>query len=135
MPSKPRVVLDTNVLLSALIFGGKPRQVVELLARDLIQAVTSEAILTEMRRTVARKFPDFTDDLARMELLLEEDAETVKLGGVTVAVCRDPDDNRVLETAVIGDCGYIISGDKDLLPLKKYQTIRILKPADFLETF
>lgn len=135
MTNKPRVVLDTNVLLSALVFGGRPRQVVELLARDLIDVVISEEILTEMRRHVANKFPAFTDDLVKFEMLLEQDSELVKLGGITITVCRDADDNRILETAVLGSCEYIVSGDKDLLVLERYKSIQILKPAEFLEQF
>lgn len=135
MTNKPRVVLDTNVLLSALVFGGRPRQVVELLARDLIDLVISEEILTEMRRHVANKFSAFTDDLVKFEMLLEQDSELVKLGGITITVCRDADDNRILETAVLGSCEYIVSGDKDLLVLERYKNIQILKPAEFLEQF
>jgi putative PIN family toxin of toxin-antitoxin system len=135
MTNKPRVVFDTNVLLSALVFGGRPRQVVELLARDLIDVVISGEILTEMRRHVANKFPTFTDDLVKFEMLLEQDSELVKLGGITITVCRDADDNRILETAVLGSCEYIVSGDKDLLVLERYKNIQILKPAKFLEQF
>ena len=135
MTDKPRVVLDTNVLLSALVFGGRPRQVIELLARDLIDVVISEEILTEVRRHVANKFPTFTDDLVKFEILLEQDSELVKLGSITIAVCRDPDDNRILETATLGSCNYIASGDKDLLVLGIYKNIQILKPAEFLERF
>jgi putative PIN family toxin of toxin-antitoxin system len=135
MRSRPRVTLDTNVLLSALVFGGKPRQIIELFARDLIDVVISEEILTEMRRHVANKFAAFSDDLRKFEILLEQDAELVKLGDITIAVCRDPDDDRILETATIGACDYIVSGDKDLLVLEKYKHIQILKPAEFLDTF
>lgn len=135
MVSRPRVVIDTNVLLSALVFGGKPREVIELLARDAIDVVVSEEILTEMRRHVANKFPVFTSDLAKFEILLEQDSESVKLGSITINVCRDPDDNRIIETAVLGSCDYIVSGDKDLLVLESYKNIQILKPAEFLVQF
>jgi putative PIN family toxin of toxin-antitoxin system len=135
MASRPRVVLDTNVLLSALVFGGKPRQVIELLARDLIDVVISEEILTEMRRHVTNKFPTFADDLVKFEILLEQDAELAKLGSITITVCRDPDDNRIIETAVLWSCSYIVSGDKDLLVLESYKNIQILKPAEFLNQF
>ena len=135
MIGKPRVVLDTNVLLSALVFGGKPRQIIELLARGLIEVVISEEILTEMRRKISSKFPNFTDDLAGMEVLMEQDAELVKLGNITINVCRDPDDNRIIETGVIGACNYIVSGDNDLLVFGSYKDIRILKPEEFLKIF
>lgn len=127
-----RIVLDTNVLLSALIFGGQPRKVVELLSHARIDVVVSEAILSEMRRKVTTKFPDFYDELAQMEALLEQDAELVRLGSITIDACRDPDDNRILETAVLGECGFIISGDKDLLVLGSYEGIQIVNSSQFL---
>ena len=129
------MVLDTNVLLSALVFGGKPRQVIELVARGRIETVISQEILTEMRRKVTGKFPDFADELEQMELLLEQEAELVRLGSITFEVCRDADDNRILETAVIGACRYIVSGDKDLLVLGSYQGIEIVTPSEFVKQF
>lgn len=130
--AKLRVVLDTNVWLSALVFGGKPRKVVELLVRDLIDIVISQEMLTEMRRKIVGKFPDFIEDLEHMELLIERDVELVKLGSLTINICRDPDDNRIIETAAIGVCEYIVSGDKDLLSLGSYKEIRIVTPSDFV---
>ena len=133
MSGRPRVVLDTNGLLSALVFGGKPRQVVELLARGMIEVVISPEILTEMRRKIAGKFPDFSNELALMELLLEQEAELVMLGGITVSASRDDDDNRILETALVGSCNYIVSGDKDLLVLQNYEGTEIVVPTEFLK--
>ena len=185
---RPRLVLDTNVLISALVFGGKPRQVVELFVEKVVDVVISHEILKELRRKIKIKFTSFIKpdlskaqhqpepsyasktvfsiidapigappleknnfrsplinsglalilrksgkDLERLEALLERDAQQVLLGSVHVKVCRDPDDNRIIETALIGNCTYIISGDKDLLILKNYQGIQITTPAEFLE--
>jgi putative PIN family toxin of toxin-antitoxin system len=128
----PKVVLDTNVLISALVFGGKPREVTELLV-DTIIVVYSQEILTELRRIILLKFPAFSEDLQRLEKLLERDALRVELGSTLVTVSRDPDDNKFIETALIGGCQYIVSGDEDLLVIKKFKNIQILKPADFLK--
>ncbi|MBW4062110.1 putative toxin-antitoxin system toxin component, PIN family [Candidatus Saccharibacteria bacterium] len=133
MDNRPRVVIDTNVWVSALVFGGKPRQVVELLARGIVEVVISPEILTEMRRKIASKFPDFGTDLGLIEILLEQDAELVMLGSITVTASRDDDDNRILETALVGNCNYIVSGDKDLLVLGSYEGVEILAPAEFME--
>jgi uncharacterized protein len=107
--------------------------VVELLARGLIEVVISPEILTEMRRKVAHKFPAFASELDLLELLLEQDAELVTLGSITVKVSRDEADNRILETGLIGNCAYIISGDKDLLVLGSHEGIQIVDPAGFLK--
>ena len=133
MKKKPRVVVDTSVLISALVFGGKPRLVIDLLSEDAIDAVVSVEILTELKRKVLSKFPAFAKELKQLEKLLERDARTVKLGSIQVTICRDPDDNKFLETAVLGHCQYIVSGDKDLLTLETYEGVKILKPAEFLE--
>ena len=127
----PKVVLDTNVLVSALVFGGKPRAVVEMLLENGTIIVSAE-ILTEIRRIIHAKFPAFKIHLARLEKLLKRDAKWVELGSTQVTVYRDPDDNKIIETAVIGTADYIVSGDEDLLVLQAYGAITILKSAEFL---
>jgi uncharacterized protein len=129
---KVRIVGDTNVFISALVFGGKPRQVIDLLSEQAIDAVISAEIPTELKRKVLSKFPAFADELSQLEKLLGRDARAVELGGIRVTICRDPDDNKFLETAILGDCQYVVSGDKDLLTLGSYRGINILRPADFL---
>jgi putative PIN family toxin of toxin-antitoxin system len=130
--SKPRIVIDSNVVISALVFGGKPRQVLDLLSEDRVSVVIAEEILTELRRKVAVKFPGFMEDLAAVEALLKRDALMVKLGTVNERVSRDPNDDKFIEAAVLGQCSFIASGDNDLLVIGEYQGIRILKPSEFL---
>jgi putative PIN family toxin of toxin-antitoxin system len=127
-----RIVIDTNVFISAIVFGGKPRQVINLVADDSVTFIMAEAIITELRRIIVSKFPGFLEDLMKVEKLLEQDAEWVKLGFNTERITRDPNDDKFIETALIGNCHYIISGDKDLLDLKEYKGIKILSPAGFL---
>lgn len=128
-----RVVIDTNTYVSALVFGGKPRLTLEWWLEHGSIIISAE-ILTELRRVVRAKFPDFIDELSKLEKLLERDAVRVDLGSVHVAVCRDPDDNRVIETALIGNCRFIVSGDKDLLVLAEYEWIVMVSPAMFMNS-
>src|SRR6266498_3776619 len=114
---KTRIVLDTNILISALVFGGTPRLVTDLISEKLARPVMSPEIMTELRRTITEKFPDFIPGLGKYEKLLTRYADWVSLGGRTITISRDPDDNRVIETAMLGKCQYIISGDKDLLSI------------------
>jgi putative PIN family toxin of toxin-antitoxin system len=127
-----RLVVDSNVWISALVFGGTPRQVFELIVHDGLRLVVSAEILTEVRRVVGVKFPDFTDDVEALIEVIQDHIDAISLGSITIDVCRDPDDNRVLETAILGGAGALVSGDKDLLVLGDYQGVPIVTPQDWL---
>ena len=129
------IVIDSNVWISALIFGGNPGKILKLFVDNKVEVVMSEEIMTELRRIIINKFPLFVNSLNLLEASLRKDTVFVQLGSITIDASRDVDDNRILETAYIGKAKYIISGDKDLLVLKKYEDIKILSPVDFLKTF
>lgn len=132
---KLQAVIDTNVWISGLIFGGNPEKIIRRFIDGEIIVVTSEELLSELRRKISQRSPLFKPHLALLEASIREDAILVRLGDVQVTASRDADDNKVLETAVAGGAGYIISGDKDLLVLSTYQGVKILKPADFLTLY
>ena len=126
-----KVVLDTNILLSAIGFGGKPAEILSLVLKERITAVTSPILLAELEEALRKVLPLSKNDI---ELILDEiddEFETV-LPRFSIKTSRDEDDNRVLEAAVEGNCEYIITGDKDLLTLKKYKNIKILTAEQFL---
>ena len=133
--SKPKVVLDTNVLVSALVFGGLPRQVTDLVAKKAIVLVTSEEAMTELRRIVRDKFPEYVQLTVQLEQLLRRYAKWMQLGNIDISVSTDPDDNKFIETALLSHCDFIISGDRHLLELKQYEVIKIVKPAAFLKLY
>ena len=126
-----RVVIDTNILISAIGFGGKPRQILTLLLDKKIKVVISPILLAEFREVIHKKFPYLIK-----ELLIIENKFTKIMVHVhpkeSLTIVRDIDDNRVLEAAVEGNCHYIITGDKDLLVLKSYQHIKIVTSEQFL---
>ena len=132
---KPRVVLDSNVWISALIFGGNPGKILELFIEGEILVYFCEELITEIHRKVVQKFPQFMPRLGLLELSIRRDANLVRLGSITVLASRDQDDNKVLETAVLSSCGYVISGDKDLLVLGRYKEIQIVSPTEFLSMY
>ena len=129
-----RVVLDTNAVISALLFSGASSKLVSLWQEGLITPLLSRAILDEYLRVLSyRKF-----ELSEKEIneLIQEEilpyAEVVKPKSRLRVIRRDPSDNKFLECAVAGKAGVIISGDKDLLSLGQYRKIRIQSPAQFL---
>lgn len=128
------IVIDTNVYISALVFGGAPRTVLEKVIRDPEYAlIISEEIYTEMRRVVVTKFPDFVNEYMQLETLLRTEAHCIKLGSIIITACRDQYDNHLLETAVLSGATTIITGDSDLLVLHPFAKVGIITASDFLK--
>lgn len=126
------IVIDSNVWISAIVFGGTPRRLIEKIVRDGDSIVVSEEIFTEVRRVLSVKFNDFKADFENLKAILQLYIIKVDLGQIRISVCRDEDDNRVIETAIIGQAEVIVTGDKDSLVLLEYDEITIQKPTDFL---
>lgn len=131
--ARSRVVLDTNILLSAILFGGTPGEVLDLWQRGLFELVMSPELLAELLTKLRFKFDLPSHLVVEWERIAREKAIHVLPDYVT-KVCRDPDDNKLLDTSLAGRATYLVTGDEDLLSLKTWQGIRILKAADFLRT-
>jgi uncharacterized protein len=130
-----RIVLDTNVIVSALVFGGVPRGVLELAEAGQCQFFYSEPIQTEVRRVLSEKF-EWPQAMLREALpVLWSMGELVVPRTTIDAVADDPDDNRILECAVEAQAQVVVSGDHHLLALQKYKSISIVTPRQFIELF
>ncbi len=129
-----RVVLDTNVLISALLFTGAPSGLVPLWQSGAITVLLSRAILDEYLRVLS--YPRFQLTEAEIRALVEEELlpyfEVVSPKKRLRVIRRDPSDDKFLECAVAGKADVIVSGDNDLLELGNYQRIRIQSAAAFL---
>lgn len=128
-----KVVLDTNILVSAIAFGGKPQQILSLVLEENLLAVTSPILLAELREVLGKKFPLKEKDFRLTIKSIEEIFRAIQ-PKKPVEVLLDDDDNRVLEAAVEGDCKYIITGDQDLLDLGSFRGIKIVSADEFLES-
>lgn len=130
-----RVVLDTNVLIAAFVARGQCHELLEHLSRAH-QLVTSEAILGELAAKLAGKIGARPETVRRTLALLRSRMEIVEAAPLPSPVCRDPDDDVVLATALAADADCLITGDSDLLVLVEHGSIPIVRPADFwaLET-
>ncbi|MDP1722195.1 MAG: putative toxin-antitoxin system toxin component, PIN family [Candidatus Gottesmanbacteria bacterium] len=129
-----RVVIDTNVLVSAIVYGGIPKQILALVVDEHITGVATRVLVAELIDVLSKKFHFSTRRLADSESLIQ-DSFLIIQPEKTIALLDDDDDNRVLEAAAEGACGYIVTGDTDLLRLKQYKAIAIMTPAEFLEMF
>ncbi len=135
MTNLPNYVLDTNVIVSALLFrNSQPRQALDK-ARKLGIILMSEVIWAEIQEVLSRpKFHKYITS-GEKKLFLIELFNSVNFIEVTeeITVCRDAKDNKFLELAISGLASVIISGDADLLVLHPFQDIFILNVKDFLE--
>ena len=128
-----RVVLDTNVYISALMFGGLPGSLLDLALLQSFLLIISPALLDELDEKLRLKFQVSAEDTTTIRKKLEGVAEIVKPDTVLHVIGDDPDDNRVLECAVKGSADYIVTGDRHLLKLGSYEAIQIVTVRQFLD--
>jgi putative PIN family toxin of toxin-antitoxin system len=130
-----RVTLDSNVYLSGLVFGGKPKRVLEMAIDGEIEVAVSDPIIQEVRRHLLGKFGWSEPRAAEAVESITEFAKHVTPTEAIDTVPTDPDDNRVLECAVSAGSQTIVTGDDDLLRLVGFRGIEIVRVADFLTRF
>jgi putative PIN family toxin of toxin-antitoxin system len=129
-----KVVLDTNVLISATLFGGKPRKILEKAIRGEIRLCLSEPMLEELSGVLRRSKFDYSPEMIQFILTeLMGIADFVNPSEMIDVVSEDPEDNRILECAVEAKANYIITGDSHLLKLSRHLNIEILNATAFLE--
>ncbi len=128
-----KVVLDTNIYISAILFGGNPERIRKLSKEKKLEILISEAIIAEVAEVLRKKFNWKSWQISQIIDEIRETATLIIPDQTLSMTKKDEDDNRILECAVEGKVQYIVSGDKQhLLPLKEYQGVKILSPAEFL---
>ena len=128
-----KVVLDTNIYISAILFGGNPGRIRKLSKEKKLEILISEAIIAEVAEVLRKKFNWKSWQISQIIDEIRETATLIIPNQTLSMTKKDEDDNRILECAVEGKVQYIVSGDKQhLLPLKEYQGVKILSPAEFL---
>lgn len=129
-----RVVLDTNVVISALLFRGPTSQLVECWRDKKFIPVVSKAVVEEYLRVLA--YSKFQLSVVEVRSLIERQllpfAEPVEVTDIPVVIRQDPSDNIFLACAYAGRARYLVSGDRHLLTLKRYRGIPILTVRSFL---
>jgi putative PIN family toxin of toxin-antitoxin system len=129
-----RVVLDTNTVVSALLFSGIASRLVALWQSGKITLLVSKPILEEYLRVLA--YPKFRLSEGDVKVLIEEEVlpyiKPVRLARRLRVIQQDPDDDKFLECAVYGKAKYLVTGDADLKALRSYRKVRILSPGEFL---
>lgn len=126
-----RVVLDSNILISAIVFGGKPLDVLSMILNESIDGIISRHLLAELSDVLSKNFSIHSTEIDLIQEEIEDVFEIVQ-PKKSIHVVRDDSDNKVIEAAVEGNCDYIITGDKDLLSLGIYKGIKIITASEFL---
>jgi putative PIN family toxin of toxin-antitoxin system len=131
-----KLVLDTNIFISAFFWGGIPRKIVERINSGVDSLYVTDAILDEITQVLAR--PKFNVDevvIARLITAIRRVSVCVAIDGVIKGVCRDNKDDMILECGWRCGADYIITGDDDLLSLKNFKGIGIITASQYLGGF
>ena len=133
---QPIVVYDTNVLISGMIWGGVPYDSIALAKRDRVVGITCLEILDEFEDKLTTKLNISPSRTSEIVTNLLSFLHTVKITNRLSDATTDPDDNKVIEFAIVAGATHIVTGDrKHLLPLQSYEGILIVRAADLLAQF
>ncbi len=129
-----RVVLDTNVLISAILFKGARARTVDSWTSGKIVPVLSRETFEEFRG--ALRYPKFELTEDEIKLIIEEEVlpffDIVEIAGDINELCRDHDEDKFIACALSSSADFIVSGDRDLLDMKAYRAIKIISVSDLL---
>lgn len=127
-----RVVVDTNIVISAIFFGGKPTDIINHGIQGTFSLIVTSSILHEYAVTIDNFDNNPDGEAASLLALIISKATAIEPIRLLKTPCRDPDDVKFLEAALSAKADFIVSGDKDLLVLKEFRGTKILKASEFL---
>ena len=130
-----RVILDTNVILSAIFFGGVPARILNAYRDEKITLVLSPEILEEYRETAARLAQKFDVEYDALLEWIAIHSEMVQAPQLSSPVCADPDDDKFIACALASGAKIICSGDRHLLDVNGYRGLEMIKPRAFVDRY
>jgi putative PIN family toxin of toxin-antitoxin system len=131
-----KAVFDTNVLIAAFLTEGICAKLLIRARRRDFDMILCDGILQEFKRVLKKKFAASPHEMSEAVIILSAAAQDILRRTDSIAsICRDPDDNLILDCARDAVADYIVTGDEDLLVLKKYEGISILNPSEFEKLF
>ena len=129
-----KAVFDTNIFVSSIFWEkGNPHRAVEFALEKKVRVFTSVEILQELERVLRRDFEEPDEMIQRQIGLIVEYSDIVAVNRKVDAVKSDPEDNKILACAVSCDADYIVSGDRHLLELKEYESVKIVTAKEFVD--
>ena len=130
-----KIVIDTNVVISGVFFGGTPRRIIEAVSNEAVHAYATPAIIDEYIDVVEEMVSRRQGKLDGRILIPLIKKLSVILPESSIKLSRDPDDDKFIECATDAKAEYIISGDKDLLDIAEYQNVKIITAHDFCQRY
>lgn len=131
-----RVVLDTNVLLSAILFAGTPGRILDAWRAGQVELVMAPDIVDEYVRAgdkLEERYPDPDVDIQPIIALVVQHAKVVPINLLPTPGCDDPDDDKLLARTLVSGTEIVVSGDKKLRAVSDYEGIRVLTPRQLVE--
>jgi putative PIN family toxin of toxin-antitoxin system len=129
-----KLVLDANVFISAFYWGGNPQKIIDRIIEGIDKLYISNEILNEVATVMARpRFKSSSETIQKYIRAIEKIGQKIFIPGNIRGICRDKDDDDKIECATLSGADYIITGDDDLLVLKKYQHIKIVAIKEYLQ--
>ena len=130
-----KIIIDTNVVISGTFFGGYPRKIIEAVVNDKVSAYASKSIINEYKEIVDEMISMKQGKLNKnildpfiQKLIIIKPTSKIKLS-------RDKDDDKFIECAIDAKASYIVSGDKDLLDIKKHKNVEIVTAKRFYDNY
>jgi putative PIN family toxin of toxin-antitoxin system len=129
-----KIVIDSNIFVSSFFWGGHPREVFERVINGLDELYITDEILNEITSVMnSSKFNANINEIKDYTKIIEKYSKKIISKDIPESVSRDKDDDKILQCGLDGNVDIIVTGDKDLLVLEEYETIRIMKPKEYLE--
>jgi len=129
-----KIVIDSNVFISSFFWGGHPREVFERVINGFDELYITDEIIAEITSVMNNsKFNANSIEIEDYVKIIEKYSKKIVSKNVSKTISRDKNDDKILQCGLDGNVDFIVTGDKDLLVLKEYETIKIIKPKDYLD--
>jgi len=129
-----KLVLDTNIFISAFYWGGNSQKIIDMVIEGIDELYISEEIINEISEVMAR--PKFKTERKTIDGYIKtiiKSGKIIKIEGKLKGICRDKDDDDKLECAIISNADFLITGDEDILILKNYENVKIITQKEYLD--
>jgi putative PIN family toxin of toxin-antitoxin system len=129
-----KIVIDSNIFVSSFFWGGHPREIFERVINGLDELFITDGIIKEITTVMSsKKFTVNNSEIEDYVRIIKKYSKKVIAKKVPESISRDRDDDKILQCGFDGNVDFIVTGDNDLLVLKEYEAIKIIKPKDYLE--